>query len=173
MSSMPNNIMPMPDWAKWGDYGQQTNVPMFSQGDTGGPLYGSGMTGLVTDPTSLYGSLGPSLPAFGDINSVGGSGMGGGFMDSMKSILGGAIGTKENPGWGGLALGGLNALMSMKQYGLAKNQLDFQKDSFNKQYEAQKGLTNSRLDDQRMARNASREGASTNPYASLKDYRIA
>ena len=45
-----------------------------------------------------------------------------------------------------------NLYMGMKQYGLAKDQLNFQKDSFNKQYAANQQLTNSRLEDRQARR---------------------
>lgn len=49
-------------------------------------------------------------------------------------------------GIGQLALGGVNAVLGgylgMKQYGLAKKQLAFQQDAFNKNYEAQRSSYN-------------------------------
>lgn len=45
-----------------------------------------------------------------------------------------------------------NLYMGMKQYGLAKDQLNFQKDAFNKQYDANRSLTNSRLEDRQARR---------------------
>lgn len=68
----------------------------------------------------------------------------------------GALGTRDKQGWGGLALGGAQALgslyMGMKQYQQAKDQLAFQKDAFNKQYAANQSLTNSRLEDRQARR---------------------
>ena len=61
-------------------------------------------------------------------------------------------------GWGGLALsagqGLLNAYMGMKQYGLVKDQFNFQKNAWNKEFEVNKNLTNSRLEDRQNRRNA-------------------
>ena len=50
----------------------------------------------------------------------------------------------------GLNLGStlLNGYLGMKQYGLAKDSLAFEKDSFNKNYAAQKQLTNNQLRNQ-------------------------
>lgn len=78
-------------------------------------------------------------------------------------------GTKVN-GWGGAALGLLQGLgsayMGMQQYGLAKDQLQFSKDSFAKNYGAQKSITNATMEDRQRARVASNPGA----YQSVGDY---
>jgi hypothetical protein len=78
-------------------------------------------------------------------------------------------GTKVN-GWGGAALGlaqGLSgAYMGMKQYGLAKSQLAFSKDAFNKNYAANKATVNASMEDRQRARVASNAGA----YQSVGDY---
>ncbi len=61
-------------------------------------------------------------------------------------------------GWGNLALGGINAgingYMGFKQLGLAKDQLDFQKKTFEKNYNAQKQRTNTQLKDRQKRRYA-------------------
>lgn len=73
-------------------------------------------------------------------------------------------------GWGSAALGlgqGLaSAYMGMQQYGLAKDQLAFQKNAFNKNYAAQRQSTNTALEDRQRARVASNAGA----YQSVGDY---
>jgi len=90
---------------------------------------------------------------------------------SWDGFMGGtnADGTKSN-GWGGAALGLLqglgNAYMGMKQYGLMKDQLQFSKDAFNKNYAAQAKMTNASLMDRQRARVASNPGA----YQSVGDY---
>lgn len=88
----------------------------------------------------------------------------GSMWDSM-------IGTKEAPGWGGLALGaasGLsNAFMGMKTYGLAKDSFNENKRQYNQNYAAQRDMTNGRLDDQAAARLAA------NPNAYVNKTRIA
>lgn len=62
----------------------------------------------------------------------------------------------KTDGWGSLALGTLSGLgsayMGMKQYGLMKDQFKFQKDSFNKNYAAQRNLINSELEDRQRQR---------------------
>lgn len=66
----------------------------------------------------------------------------------------------------GAGLQGLGALGSMftgyKQYGLAKDQLKFQKEAFNKNFENQKKLTNARLEDRQRQRHAA------NPYMNAR-----
>lgn len=88
---------------------------------------------------------------------------GNGFMDKM-------IGTKDKPGWGGFALGALNAgsniFFGMKQYGLAKQTLAENKRQFQLNYDAQKQTTNTALEDRQRARVASNAGA----YQSVGDY---
>lgn len=90
---------------------------------------------------------------------------------SMDGFLGGknADGTSSN-GWGGAAFGlmqGLgSAYMGMKQYGLMKDQLQFSKDAFNKNFAAQAQTTNTALEDRQRARVASNPGA----YQSVGDY---
>lgn len=90
---------------------------------------------------------------------------------SWDGFLGGknADGTSSN-GWGGAALGLLQGLgsayMGMKQYGLMKDQLQFSKDVFNKNYAAQAKMTNASLMDRQRARVASNSGA----YQSVGDY---
>ena len=73
-------------------------------------------------------------------------------------------------GWGSLGLnalqGGLNAYMGMKQYGLAKDSLAFSKEQFNKNYAAQRAMTNSSLEDRQNARIA----ANPNAYESTASY---
>jgi hypothetical protein len=90
---------------------------------------------------------------------------------SMDGIFGS---TDENGikhgGWGGTALGVMKGLsgayLGMKQYGLAKDQLKEGKRQFEKNYGAQRTLTNSNLEDRQRARIASNPGA----YQSVSTY---
>lgn len=88
----------------------------------------------------------------------------------MPDWLKGAIGTKDNPGWGGFALGAANSLASMyfgmQQYGLAKQTLAENKRQFQLNYDAQKQTTNTALEDRQRARVASNPGA----YQSVGEY---
>lgn len=121
-------------------------------------------------PVSDYLGSAPKLAA--QVGAVGtGSAVARPDFLSWDSFLGGknADGTSSN-GWGGAALGliqGLgSAYMGMKQYGLARDQLQFSKDAFNKNYAAQAKMTNSMLEDRQRARMASNPGA----YQSVGDY---
>lgn len=59
-------------------------------------------------------------------------------------------------GWGNLAIGGLqtglSAYMGMQQLGMAKDQLNFQKKAFEKNYNAQRQSTNTQLRDRQKRR---------------------
>lgn len=99
-----------------------------------------------------------------------------GFMDSLGGFFKSAIGTRDNPGWGGLALGtaqGIGSLyLGMKQYGLAKDSLETNKRQFQMQYDAQKNLTNSRLEDRQSARVQSDPGAHVPVDEYMKKYGV-
>ena len=86
----------------------------------------------------------------------------GGFMDNMLG----------EDGWGNLALSGVSAglqgFMGMKQLGLAKDQLDLQKQSFNKNYGAQKQTTNTQLRDRQRRRYAEQPDSYVSPDEYMK-----
>lgn len=82
--------------------------------------------------------------------------------------------TKDgNQGWGTTAMGaagGLyNAWMGMKQYGLAKDALDTNKQQFAQNFAAQQKMTNARLADRQASRIGSSGGTNAN-YESVGDY---
>ena len=85
-----------------------------------------------------------------------------GWKDSKTGI--------QHGGWGGLTLGAgsalMNGFMGMKQYGLMQDSLKEQKRQFNTNFDAQKKLVNSQLEDRQRARVASNPGA----YESVGDY---
>lgn len=85
---------------------------------------------------------------------------------SMEAFMG----TRDMPGWGGAAIGGLNSLvnafMGMKQYGIAKKTLAENKRQFNTNFDAQRQMVNSQLEDRQRARIASNPGA----YQSVGEY---
>lgn len=66
----------------------------------------------------------------------------------------------------GVAQGVGNMYMGMKQFGLAKEQLAFGKEQFNKNYAAQRTTTNTALED----RQAARVGANSSAYQSVSEY---
>jgi hypothetical protein len=61
---------------------------------------------------------------------------------------------------------GLQGYLGLKQLGIAKDSLDFEKDSFSKQFENQRTLTNSRLRDRQEGRVSANPGG----YQSVDDY---
>lgn len=135
------------------------------------------MAGLSMYP-SLWdqGSVAPSLDSMstGFTNSANtfnntsltGSGGSGSFLDS---ILGGT-GDMSGLQMGQLGLGGvtslLNGYLGFQNLGLAKKQYQSQLDQFNKQWDANKKLTNASLADRQAARVAS----NPNAYQSVDDY---
>lgn len=103
--------------------------------------YGSGYTGYLNSAPNVMSNLG----------SQGGAGS---FLNN----------------YGGLALGALqgvgNLFMGMQQYGMAKKALNESTRQFNVNYDAQKKLTNSRLEDRQRARLA----ADPNAHQSVDQY---
>ena len=85
------------------------------------------------------------------------------MMQSLVGYTDPTNGTKVN-GVGGTALGVLQGLgsayMGMRQYGLAKDQLAFSKDAFNKNYALQKSTMQGRVDGKARARYAADPGGS-------------
>lgn len=137
------------------------------------------MAGLSMYP-SLWdqGSVTPSLDSLstGFTNSANtfnnttltGSGGSGSFLDSILGGFGG--GEMSGLQMGQLGLGGLSSLVNgylgFQNLGLAKKQYQSQLDQFNKQWDANKKLTNASLADRQAARVAS----NPNAYQSVDDY---
>lgn len=129
--------------------------------------YGAPAMGLNT----MGGAQGLTAPGgFGTPNTTGLGASAGSFPAWMPEWMQSAVGTKEQPGWGGLAMsaaGGVASLaMGLKQYGLAKDTLKENKRQFQMNYDAQKQTTNTALEDRQRARVASNAGA----YQSVGDY---
>ena len=137
------------------------------------------MAGLSMYP-SLWdqGSLAPSLDSMSTgftssansfnaapINTPAGSGS---FLDSILGGFGG--GEMSGLQMGQLGFGGLSSLVNgylgFQNLGLAKKQYQSQLDQFNKQWDANKKLTNASLADRQAARVAS----NPNAYQSVDDY---
>lgn len=121
----------------------------------------------ITDMDGFNSQTGVNAPTYA--TGVTDANLGGGWMDSLKGFMKSAVGDKDNPGWGGLALGTANSLMSgylgMKQYGLAKDSFAENKNQFALNYGAQRDSTNTELEDRQRARVAA------NPNAvSVEDY---
>lgn len=125
---------------------------------------------------STLGSYGPGTAGtMPDLRVTGG----GGFLDKFTwdNFLDN-IGPKGEKmgGWGGMALGaasaGLNAYLGMKQYGLAKDQFNFQKESWQKEYDAQKGLTNASLEDRQRRRVAENPSLAQDTASYMSKYGV-
>lgn len=129
------------------------NDPTISSGIA--PYMQFGFSSPATNPDVVTGSL---------VNSGGPS-----LYEKVVGYRDLDTGNQVN-GMGGLALNSLmglgNLYMGMQQYGLAKDQLQFSKDAFNKNYAAQAKMTNASLMDRQRARVAANSGA----YQSVGDY---
>lgn len=131
---------------------------------------GSNMAGYRNFDLSNF-TPGGSAPALQNVSplNMGGTDVPGGSGGSiLDSVLGNA--KTGRMGWGGLALGAASALgnawMGMKQYGLAKDSLKENRRQFDLNFNAQKQMVNSQLEDRQRARNASNPTAyeSTGSY---------
>lgn len=85
----------------------------------------------------------------------------GGPMSLMDRLFGDAEGKTSGLAMPaiGAGLGVMNAYMGMKQFGLAKDSFKFEKEAFNKNFDAQRNMTNSSLSDRQHARVAANPGA--------------
>ena len=155
-------------WGDWG-YASQPNAAMSAPLPMNDPVNViSPLTKQALDGTNIFGAN--SVPgAFGDWGSNAlSSAPTGGPLSFLRDS--GFLGSRDQQGWGGLALGaaqGLGSLyMGMQQYNLAKDTLENSKAQFERNYEAQKTTTNSSLEDRQKARVASNAGA----YESVGSY---
>jgi len=141
--------------------------------------------GGFSSPLLQTGSMKPNVPYGGiDLSTFGGASqangalgvpykMDTGFSNMSPGSVPGADTTEGGfnflgeDGWGNLALGGINAgiqgYMGYKQLGLAKDQLDFQKKAFEKNYNAQKQRTNTQLRDRQKRRYTENPGHYVSP----------
>lgn len=122
----------------------------------------------------------PNTPAPGFQLPQTGSGFGGGSTLYGPGQVGGSgaapasdwswLGTRDQQGVAGLALGGAQALgglyLGMQQYNVAKDTLAANKAQFERQFQANKTMTNASLEDRQRARVAANAGA----YQSVGDY---
>ena len=77
----------------------------------------------------------------------------------LKILIGNNMAFSNKFGFGlGALSSALNAISAHRAYKLGKSQLNFQKEQFNRQFEAQKGLTNSQLYDRQTIRNIENPG---------------
>lgn len=140
------------------------------------------MAGLSMYPNMWdQGSISPSLDTMSSgftnsANTFGTASLGtasgsGSFLDSILGGFGGDnSGNMSGLQMGQLGLGGvtslLNGYLGFQNLGLAKKQYQSQLDQFNKQWDANKKLTNASLSDRQAARVAS----NPNAYQSVDSY---
>lgn len=135
------------------------------------PSWDGGQNGMPVSPNLM-----PVIAnSMGTAPGVGGGGVPGGGQELDFSNLWGAMGSTNekgvrSDGWGGLALGGAQALsgafMGMKQYQLAQEALSENKRQFSLNYDNQRKTLNTEMEDRQRARVASNPGA----YQSVGDY---
>lgn len=114
------------------------------------------------------------LPQLGGITPVGTAtqptGLGQQFNQWLKDT--GVTGTKEDPGWGGMAMGAASgiasAYMGLQQYGLARDTLNQHKAEYAANYDAQRRTTNANLEDRQAGRIAA--AGPNSRYQSVGDY---
>lgn len=114
------------------------------------------------------------LPQLGGMPSVGTTqpaGLGQQFNEWLKNT--GITGTKEDPGWGGMAMGAASgissAMLGWGQYNLAKDTLAQHKAEYAANYDAQKRTTNASMEGRQRALIGSSGGTNAN-YQSVGDY---
>ena len=146
--TMPSPYLNMSGYGQLGSgtYGGTPDVPMFSQPVvppdwTSNAMQAAQGAGFGSGAAAMNG-----LPQINDMSKPG-------FLDNFAG----------KDGWGNTAISGIGALAStflgMKQYGLAKKTLEENKRQFQLNYDAQKQMTNTRLEDRQRARVASNPGA--------------
>lgn len=127
----------------------------------------SGISPMLDINTAVASPVAVANPTLAPVAS---GGLSGWLRDSGVLNQYGANGQMTGQGWGGLALGVgqglLSAYMGMKQYGLYKDQLNESKRQFGLNFDAQKRTTNAQLEDRQRARLAANPGA----YESVADY---
>ena len=173
------------DYLKMLGYGNPAEqMPMFSQGTGMGyamPQMTSAKPGFDWGGATSTGAMdwtkgASSMLGQGGFNGsqVAAPGMFGGMFDGVGAALkdSGFLGSTDaagnkTDGWGGAALGVANGLMSgymgMKQYGLSKDIFENNKAQFERNFGAQKGITNASLQDrqERRVREAAANGNSS------------
>lgn len=137
-----------------------SGIGMLNNLENGSPFSGTGMMTNYGNPaldTSAFDTLGN----YGKNLDMGGAESGGGGLGS--SIMGNLSGITQ------AGSGILNGILAMKQYGLAKDQFNFQKDAYNANYKNQVQSTNTFLEDRQRSRAASGDSN----VMSVEDYMAA
>jgi len=176
----------MTDWEMMGSYGQPSsnygswaNPPVQVN-----PLQSALAPKNSYVPASLYGQTNGSWDVPG-MTPMGTSAMSNGSWDVLPDAVrslnpsektGGGfkwLSDRDGQGMAGLALGGVmglaNTLLGYKQYSLARDALKASRESEMRNYNAQRNLTNSRLEDRQNARINS-SGGTNATYESPSSY---
>lgn len=167
MPQAPGYSVPgmLPDTYGWG--GPNVAVP-----DSWNSMAGYGASPMLSgevDPIAAMADAGGASyeinPTLWDKIKQGGSDLAGSFMPKINP----ETGKMETLGWGMPALQGLSSLgnlyLGMKNYGLAKDQLRTQKEQFNMNYNNQKQLLNTQMEDrQRTEAGGSSKAESVESY---------
>lgn len=124
------------------------SVPTYNFGDTGSMFSGTqpsgfGQSSLFSGVSGLETPMQLDSGMFSVMNQPAATPSWGDWASKNKELISGGV---------GLATAGLGAFNAWNSNQTAKDQLKFQKESFGKQYEAQKGLTNSQLEDRQRRR---------------------
>ena len=153
------SVAAAPDLSSMGAYAPTTSNNFTPATMNGGFMSPDLSTSLV--PTNASGI---NLSNLGQYTQGGNapSGLGSWFSSNKDLITGGV----------GLATAGLGAFNAWNTNKTARDQLNFQKDSFSKQYEAQKGLTNSELSDRQAQRVREHPGTATSVNDYMKQYGV-
>lgn len=153
------------DYMPMSMYGvQSTPEDYINLGDgIGAPTQTLGRDWLTASPDNFGGSKFGSL-SMGGSDTPNKSGLFSSFLQGKNAD------NSTYGGYGQVGLGiaqGLGSMyMGLRQYGLAKDQLAFGKEQFNKNYAAQQTTTNTALED----RQAARVGANKLAYKSVSEY---
>ena len=126
-------------------------------------------SGQAFTPSSTGGQQSNPFSGFSDFFKGGSSSYtpnGAGGWDVTKNLSGF---DKFNAGLQTLG-SALSAFNGYKQTKLAKEQFNFQKDSFNKQYQAQRGLVNSQMSDRQARREQEAVANRSGPVMSRDEY---
>ncbi len=164
--------------ASWGEkFGSNTGNSAFAEDYSSGQginPYGLSLYGSTPALDNMPSSFAPMGLGGGAMPGNGAGGLGdwfksSGFLDSTDINTGIKTG-----GWGAPAIQGVGALingfMGMKQYGLSKKIFENNKQQFERNFSAQKGITNSQLSDRQDRRNADARANGQTGTTSTADY---
>ena len=191
MAAPTNKVNPFKDWPAWAQ--PKASSPYVSANTTEGVLPDYTKMGMTAAPESSLAAIpGYGASLYGGGLSQAGADYTPSFMDGITDTLKGAhqwmqdvglTGGKNADGssfngWGGLALGAAqgiaNTYLGMQQYGLMKDQLAFSKQNAERNFNAQKNMVNSQLEDRQNRRVADGLMPNVTPTADyMKKYGVA